>query len=43
MQCFAITALVSVLWMAYGYSLAFDSTGMAPGEVNLHSFSGGFG
>ena len=26
MQCFAITALVSVLWIIYGYSLAFDTT-----------------
>jgi ammonium transporter, Amt family len=43
MQCFAITALVSVLWMIYGYSLAFDTTGMTAGEVNLHSFIGGFG
>ena len=43
MQCFAITALVSVLWMVYGYSLAFDTTGMIEGEVNLHSFVGGFG
>ena len=24
MQCFAIAALVTVLWVAYGYSLAFD-------------------
>ena len=29
MQCFAIAALVSVLWVAYGYSLAFDDTGGA--------------
>ena len=43
MQCFAITALVSVLWMIYGYSLAFDTTGMSAGELNLHSFIGGFG
>ena len=43
MQCFAITALVSVLWMVYGYSLAFDTTGMIEGEVNLHSFIGGLG
>ena len=43
MQCFAITALVSVLWMIYGYSLAFDTTGMTGGEVNLHSFIGGLG
>jgi Amt family ammonium transporter len=27
MQCFAITALVTVLWVAYGYSLAFDQLG----------------
>jgi len=43
MQCFAIAALVSVLWMIYGYSLAFDTTGMAAGEANLHSFIGGLG
>ncbi len=43
MQCFAITALVSVLWMIYGYSLAFDTTGMTGGAVNLHSFVGGLG
>lgn len=29
MQCFAIAALVSVLWVIYGYSLAFDTTGKA--------------
>ena len=33
MQCFAIAALVSVLWVVYGYSLAFDATG---------TFVGGF-
>ena len=43
MQCFAITALVSVLWVIYGYSLAFDTTGMEVGVVNLHSFVGGLG
>ena len=41
MQCFAITALVSVLWVVYGYSLAFDTTGMEQGVVNFHSFVGG--
>ena len=40
MQCFAITCVVSVLWMAYGYSLAFDTTGMVAGKVNLHSVIG---
>jgi Amt family ammonium transporter len=41
MQCFAITALISVLWVAYGYSLVFDATGMEAGVVNFHSFVGG--
>jgi Amt family ammonium transporter len=43
MQCFAITALISVLWMVYGYSIAFDTTGMEAGTVNLRSFIGGMG
>ncbi len=40
MQCFAITALVTVLWTLYGYSVAFDSTGMVAGTTNLNSFVG---
>ncbi|GGM09589.1 ammonium transporter [Pseudomonas asuensis] len=43
MQCFAITGLISILWMIYGYSLAFDTTGMEKGVTNLNSFIGGFG
>jgi Amt family ammonium transporter len=43
MQCFAVTALITVLWMIYGYSMAFDTTGMVDGEVNFHSFVGGMG
>ena len=43
MQCFAITALVTVLWALLGYSLAFDTTGMAKGTINFNSFIGGFG
>jgi len=43
MQCFAITALVTVLWVVYGYSVAFDNSGMAAGSTNIHSFIGGFG
>ncbi len=35
MQCFAITALVTVLWSLYGYSLAFSTTGMEKGAINL--------
>ena len=41
MQCFAITGLISVLWVIYGYSLAFDTTGMEQGVTNLSSFVGG--
>lgn len=41
MQCFAITGLMSVLWMVYGYSLAFDTTGMEAGVTNFSSFVGG--
>jgi ammonium transporter, Amt family len=41
MQCFAITALVTVLWMLYGYSLAFSTQGMHAGSVNWHSIVGG--
>ncbi|UVE17675.1 ammonium transporter [Pseudomonas sp. LS44] len=43
MQCFAITGLISVLWVIYGYSIAFDTTGMEQGVVNFNSFVGGFG
>lgn len=41
MQCFAITALVTVLWMIYGYSLAFSTQGMEAGVTNFASFFGG--
>ena len=42
MQCFAITALVTLLWTIYGYSIAFDTTGMVDGTLNLNSLVGGF-
>lgn len=42
-QCFAITCMMSILWVFYGYSLAFNNTGMVEGTLNLHSFVGGFG
>jgi len=41
MQCLALTGAVTILWLAFGYSLAFDTTGMAAGETGLHSFIGG--
>ena len=43
MQCFAITGLMSILWMVYGYSLAFHTAGMEAGVTNLNSFVGGLG
>lgn len=42
MQCFAITAVVSVLWLFYGYTLAFDTSGMQAGSRGLHAFIGSF-
>ena len=41
MQCFAITCLISILWVIYGYSIAFDTTGMEAGVTNFNSFVGG--
>jgi ammonium transporter, Amt family len=41
MQCFAITGLMTVLWVIYGYSLVFDNSGMEAGVTNLSSFIGG--
>ena len=42
MQCFVITALVTVIWVIYGYSMTFSATGMEQGVVNLNSFIGAF-
>jgi len=42
MQCFAITALVSLLWMIYGYSLAFEPGGKFIGGF-AKAFLGGVG
>ncbi len=41
MQCFAITSLITIVWMVLGYSLAFDTTGMQAGVTNFSSFVGG--
>ena len=43
MQCFAITGLISILWVIYGYSITFDTAGMEQGVTNFNSFIGGFG
>lgn len=40
MQCFAIAGLVTILWVIYGYSLAFSTTGMMDKVTNIHSFIG---
>ena len=42
MQCFALTSMVTVIWLVCGYSLAFDATGMEAGRTNFASFLGGF-
>jgi Amt family ammonium transporter len=42
MQCFACTALITVLWVLYGYTVAFDGTGMVDGVLNLNSLIGSF-
>ena len=42
MQCLVLTAVISVLWTVCGYTLAFDSTGMAKGKIGISSFVGGF-
>jgi Amt family ammonium transporter len=41
MQCFAITGLMTIIWVVYGYSVAFDTTGMEEGVFNLSSIFGG--
>ncbi len=41
MQCLALTGFVTIVWLAIGYSLAFDATGMQEGEVGLRAFVGG--
>ena len=43
MQCFTLTGLVTIIWVLWGYSLAFDTTGMVAGKINLNSFVGRLG
>lgn len=43
MQCFALTGVMTLVWILWGYSLAFDTTGMAAGTTDLSSFVGGLG
>lgn len=42
MQCFAITALASIIWTIAGYSLAFDAPETQASEaINIYTFVGG--
>lgn len=43
MQCFTCTAVMTLLWVLVGYSLAFDQTHMSTTGLNLQSFVGWFG
>jgi len=43
MQCLALAAVITIVWTLFGYSLAFDATGMVEGTTNLNSFIGGLG
>ena len=41
MQCLSITAIVTLIWTLFGYSMAFDTTGMVAGEKGINAFVGG--
>ncbi len=41
MQCFGITALVSVLWAVYAYTFSFSTDNMAANVKNINSIIGG--
>lgn len=43
MQCFALTGIITILWIIIGYSLAFNTAGMEAGKITLNSFVGGLG
>lgn len=40
-QCFALAGIITVLWVIFGYSVAFDTGGMEKGVTNFKSFFGG--
>lgn len=41
MQCFALTGIITIIWIICGYSLAFSTAGMEAGKITLGSFVGG--
>lgn len=42
-QCFALGSIITVLWVIFGYSMAFDTSGMVKDTLNFHAIVGGFG
>ncbi|KAF1068177.1 MAG: Ammonia channel [Pseudomonas citronellolis] len=40
-QLFAIAGVIGVLWVAYGYSIVVDTSGMVANEITFNSFIGG--
>ena len=42
MQCLVITCLITVLWVLFGYTAAFGTSGMVKDRTTLFSFVGGF-
>ena len=44
MQCFALTGIITVVWIVCGYSLAFNMPdGIEAGKITFNSFVGGLG
>ena len=43
MQCFALTGIITILWIVIGYSLAFNTAGMVAEKITFNSFVGGLG
>lgn len=41
MHCFVITAMMTLMWVTFGYSMSFSTVGMEEGTVNLASMVGG--
>jgi ammonium transporter, Amt family len=39
-QCFAVAAVMTILWVVYGYAVAFGTTGMEAGKLSWNSFFG---
>ena len=39
-HCFAMAGVMTLLWVLFGFSLAFGTEGMEAGVLNMHSFIG---